>query len=210
MAVRGMARHGSSGRGMELISTTEGVSVNPFQPAGERARWRVIYDLLRDAETGSVITYEDIGEALGLEPDKDRHAIQMAMRRAAAEHEREDKRAVDPVPNEGYRIVEAPEHLTLARKHQRRAGRSIARGHSKVVNVDLTGVEPEVRHALEITAQAFALQMDFNRRFAVRQSRLEQAVQEITGTQAEDRKRTDEEVAELRERIARLEQERGE
>jgi hypothetical protein len=183
--------------------------MNAFEPAGERARWRIIYDLLCDAGTGTLVTYEQIGEALGLDPDKDRHAIQMAMRRAAAEHEREDRRAVDAVPNEGYRLAEASEHLKLARRHQKKAGKSLARGHSKAVHVDLSGVEPEVRHALEITAQAFALQMDFNRRFAVRQSRLEKAVTEITGTQAEDRKRTDVEVAELRARIARLEQERG-
>ena len=184
--------------------------LNAFKPAGERARWRILYDILRDAETGSVVTYEELGEALGLDPGKDRHMIQMAMRRAAQEHEREDKRAVDVVPNEGYRLVEASVNLRLARGHQKKAGRSLARGQSKAVNVDLTGVDPEVRHALEITAQAFALQMDFNRRFAVRQNRLEKAVAEITEAQSEDRQRSADEVAKLRERIERLEAERGE
>lgn len=183
--------------------------MNAFKPLGEQARWRIVYDMLVRAATGSVVTYEDIGEALTLDPDKDRHAIQMAMRRAAREHETEDKRAVDAVPNAGYRVVESREHLDLARRQQKKASRSLARGHSKAVNVDLSGVDPDVRHALEVTAQAFALQMDFNRRFAVRQSRLEQAVQEITGVQAEDRQRSEADVARLRERIERLERERG-
>lgn len=182
--------------------------MNAFKPIGEQARWRIVYGLLRKAATGSVVTYEAIGGALALDPDNDRHAIQMAMRRAAREHEVEDRRAVDVVPNEGYRVVEAREHLTLARRHQKKASRSLARGQSKAVHVDLSGVDPDVRHALEVTAQAFALQMDFNRRFAVRQSRLEQAVQEITGVQAEDRQRSEAEVAKLRERIERLERER--
>ena len=179
--------------------------MNAFQPIGKDARWRIIYGLLLETPVDGVITYAQMGDAIGLDPDKDRHAIQMAMRRAASEHEQLDKRAVDAVPNVGYRVVEAPEHLGLARRHQRKAGRSLARGQSKAVNVDLSGVEPEVRRALEVTAQAFALQMDFNRRFAVRQSRLEKAVREITETQSADRRHTDAEVAQLRARVEKLE-----
>ena len=175
--------------------------MNAFQPVGKDARWRIIYGLLLETPVDGVVTYAQMGDAIGLDPDKDRHAIQ---------HEQLDKRAVDAVPNVGYRVVEAPEHLGLARRHQRKAGRSLARGQSKAVNVDLSGVEPEVRRALEVTAQAFALQMDFNRRFAVRQSRLEKAVREITETQSADRRHTDDEVARLRERVEKLERERGE
>jgi polyhydroxyalkanoate synthesis regulator phasin len=184
--------------------------VNAFQPKGEQARWRAVYDILCKAETGSVVTYEQLGAMLRLDADEDRHAIQMAVRRAAVEHEQVDKRAIDAVPNVGYRIAEAPEHLGLARRHQRKAGRSLVRGNSKAVNVDLSDVDPEVRHALEVMAQAFALQMDFNRRFAVRQSRLEDAVREITETQSSDRQRTAAEVAQLRARVEKLERERGE
>jgi hypothetical protein len=134
----------------------------------------------------------------------------MAMRRAALELEQVDKRAVDVVPNKGYRVVPANVNLQLARRHQKKAGKSLQRGHSKAVNVDLSDVDdPEVRKALVVMGQAFALQMDFNRRFAVRQSQLEKAVNEITGTQAEDRKRSDEEIARLRERIERLEKDQG-
>jgi hypothetical protein len=174
----------------------------PFQPAGERARWRIVYDLLCEAAIGDVVTYEVLGEALEMDPGKDRHVIQMAVRRAAQEHERNDKRALDVVPNEGYRIVPAPENLRLARRHQKKAGKSLARGQSKVVNVDLTGVDADTRNAFEVVARAFALQMDFNRRFDVRQARLEDTVAGMS----ERTERTEQEIADLKSRLAALEE----
>lgn len=176
--------------------------MSPFEPHGERARWRIVYeDLLSDRDENHVVTYEQLADALDMDAEADRHTIQMAVRRAAKELEEVDKQALDAIPNVGYRIVYALEHMGLARRQQRRSHRALASGKSKVVNVDLTGLEPEARKAFEIMAQAFALQMDFNRRIDVRQKNLEQATKAVTERQA----RTEEELAELRERLARLE-----
>lgn len=172
-----------------------------FEPIGDRARWRVIYDMLRELDVGDVLTYEAAGEALDLEPTKDRHAIQMAVRRAAKEHEREDRRALDAVPNFGYRIVETEQHLALARRHQRKSDRSLDRAKSKVVNVDLTGVDTEVRRAFEVTATALSMLADYSRRLDVRQRNLEEAVR---ATQ-ERQDRSGEQIAELHARLDRLE-----
>lgn len=177
----------------------------PFTPIGERARWKVVYEILAAAPMNGLVTYGELGNALGLDPDNHRNVIQQAVHRAARSHEELDKRAVDVVPGKGYRVVEPAEHIGLARRHQRKSTKALARGHSKAVNVDLNGLEPEVRAALEVIGHAFRLQMDFNRRFDVRQSKLEQTVRDIADGQRTDRKRTDEEVAELRERLARLE-----
>jgi FtsZ-binding cell division protein ZapB len=177
----------------------------PFQPLGEQARWKTIYEILKAAPMNGVVTYTQLATALDLDPLKERQAIQQAMQRAAREHEALDKRAIDAVRGEGYRIVEPREHLDLARRHQRKSSRALVRGHSKAVNVNLNGVEPQVRAALETVGRAFALQMDFNHRFDVRQTRLEEVVRAIADSQHDDRKRTTEEVAELRERLARLE-----
>ena len=173
----------------------------PFEPVGETARWRIIYDLLQPLATGSTLTYETIGEALGLGASGDRHTIQMAARRAGAESERVDKRAIEAIKNVGYRIVEPEEHGRLAVYQQRRSSRALKSGRSKVVNVDLTGLEPEVRKAFEVMAQAFAMQLDFNRRMDVRQKRLETAVNSIE----ERHDRSASEVAELKARLERLE-----
>lgn len=175
--------------------------MSPFEPAGETARWRILYDLLSGRTVGDVLNYEVMAEALDLDPIEDRHTIQLAMRRASKELELENKHAVEAVQNVGYRIVEPEEHLRLARGQQRRSSRALARGHSKVVNVDLSNVDPEVRNAFQVVASAFAMQMEFNRRTDVRQKKLEGALDAVR----EKSTRTDEEVAELRARLDRLE-----
>lgn len=178
--------------------------MSPFEPVGEVARWRILYRLFTERNVGDVITYETMAEALELDPDKDRHTIQVAMRRAAKELEYENKHAVEAVTNTGYRIVEPEEHLRLARGQQRRSSRALVRGHSKVVNVDLSSVDPEIRNAFQVVASAFAMQMEFNRRTDIRQKRLEDAIEAVH----EKSSRTDDEVAELRERLERLERRR--
>lgn len=180
--------------------------MTPFEPAGEKARWRMIYDILVKRDIGDVITYEEMAEVLELDAEADRHAIQMAVRRAAKEYESADLRALDSVPNEGYRIVEPTEHMRLARKQQKKSHRALARGHSKVVHVDLSGLDPDARKAFEVVAQAFAMQMDFNRRMDVRQKRLEQTI----GTINQKHDRSVEEIEALKERLARLEEQRPE
>jgi len=178
--------------------------MSPFDPVGDRARWRVIYDMLVKVPTGGILTYEAMGKELGLDPDSDRHTIQMAVRRAAREHEVCDSRALDSVPNTGYKVVHAPEHLDLARRHQRKAGRSLERGRSKVEHVDLADLDDATQHAFRIVAQAFALQADFNRRLDIRQKKLERQVQSAMSVQ----QHTADELTELRARLERLESER--
>lgn len=181
--------------------------MTPFEPRGKGgiARWRIVYDLLCAAAVDDIVTYDQMAQALDLDPIADRHRIQSAMARAATKHEREDKRAVTPMAGMGYRVVAAPEQLAQARHHQRRSTRQLERGQSKVVNVDLSGVNPDVRHAFEVVGQAFAMQLDFNRRFDVRQQRLEQAL-DATRDQAI---RTEQEVEDLRARLERLESGHG-
>lgn len=176
--------------------------MTPFDPIGDRARWRILYeDVLTLRDHGDVVTYETLGKALDLDPTDERHVIQMAVRRAAREYEEVDKRALDAVPNVGYRVVNAVEHMGLARRQQRRSHRALKAGKSKVVNVDMQGLDSETRKAFEVVARAFALQMDFNRRMDVRQKRLEDVTQSVT----ERQERSEAEIAQLRERLARLE-----
>jgi hypothetical protein len=176
--------------------------MSPFEPVGNQARWRTLYELLVNLDVDDVFTYDEMAAALELDPKRDRHALQMTVRRAAQEYETEHSRALEPVPNEGYRVVEPNEHIVLARKQQKKSHRALARGHSKVVHVDLSGLEPDARKAFEVVAQAFAMQMDFNKRMDVRQKSLEATVASIT----ERHDRSDEEIEEMRARLERLEQ----
>lgn len=173
----------------------------PFVPIGDRARWLMIYDALRGLHVGELISYRQLGDACGLDGTADRQRIQMTLRRAAQEFEEVDKHALEVVRNEGYRVVLAPEHLRLAQSQQKRAGKALARGHSKVVNVDYNDVDPETRRAFEVVARAFAMQMEFNRRLDTRQRRLETVVEAVSSRT----ERTETELEDLRDRLARLE-----
>lgn len=180
--------------------------MSPFKPLGDRARWRVLYELLRKLRVGDTLTYEEMGAALHLDPVAERQTIQLAMRRAARELEQVDKHAVDVRANVGYEIVAPASHGELAKRHQRKSHRSLTRGHSKVVNVDFNGMDPEARKAIELMASAFAAQLDFNRRMDVRQANLERAVEAVTKRADERAERTEVELDELKARLARLEQ----
>ena len=173
----------------------------PFQPRGDRARWRIIYDTLATLGPGDVLTYDQCGELLDLEPFKDRGLIHNAVRDAARRNEVDNKRAVEAVPNVGYRVVEAVEHARLAKGYQRRSAVALRAGRSKVVNVDMSQLDPDTRRGFELMAVAFARQEDFNRRLDIRQRRLEESVAAVTQTVD----RSAEEVAELHARLERLE-----
>lgn len=177
----------------------------PFEPLGSKARWRTIYDLLQAAEIGAVVKYVDIAAALDLDADTDRHTIQMAARRAAKEHLTVDNRAIEPVQNVGYRIVEPEEHLRLAQQHQNKSRKALAMGHKQVVHVDLNGMEPEVRKAFDVTARAFSTLLDYNRRLDTKQKHLEKALDSVATRQD----KSDDEIRELKERLARLEQKKA-
>jgi hypothetical protein len=173
-----------------------------FRPIGERARWRILYDVLKTLDVGTVFTYVRMAEILQMDPVKDRHVLQMSVQRAGKESELEDKRAIEAVRGVGYRVVEPERHLVLARQHSRRAGRSLQRGLSKVVNVDLNGVDPNIRGAFDLLARGFQQQAHFN-------ERMNRKVTDIGALVTEVSERTEEENKILKERMARLEQALG-
>lgn len=162
-------------------------------------RWRVLYDLFQRADT---VTYEQAAEALELDATDDRKVIQNAMRRAGEELEHTDKRALRPVPNVGYRVVEPNEHVVLAREYQTKSKGAIERGLSKVVNANLNGMDPAVRSVTLVVTQVLSRQVDMMNRFDLRQQKTEEQMREII----ERQDRSEAETAELRERLARLEQ----
>lgn len=176
--------------------------MSPFTPAGDHARWRTLYDLLCEREIGEVLTYEEMGEALGLDAKRDRQVMQLAMRRAIRELEVNNSRTTDAVTNIGYRIIEPAEHLSLARRHQGKAKRSVVRAHNKVESADRNLIrDPAVVRALEVAAHILADQQEMMKRMDLRQGNLEKAVASV----AQKTERNEDELVELRERLARLE-----
>ena len=136
----------------------------PFAPIGDRARWRVIYDVLAELEPGDVLTYGRAAELLDLHETHDRAAIQKAIRRAAQENEVVNKRVIEPVKNVGYRVVHASEQAGIAKRYQRKSLDAIDTGTSKVVNVRLGELDQAERNAVAVIAAAFSRQAESIRR----------------------------------------------
>lgn len=147
-----------------------------FKPVGSRARWRMIYDLFREADFGDVITYDQMAKQLGLDGTADRHSLQMAARKAGLELEKVDRRAVDAEKGIGYRVVEPPEILGLGQRRNRKAGKQIERGALVISAVDLNALDSPTRAALETLARGFAVQGEINRRVLARQDRADDLI----------------------------------
>jgi hypothetical protein len=152
----------------------------PFEPVGPIARWRVIYDLLRPLKVGEILTYEAMATALKLDPETDRHVIQMSARRALKELLNIDHRASKAIVNVGYRVAKPAEHVTLAVDRNKRAGRQLVTGRNVSTKVDLNGVDSETRAALELLAAGFSRQMEINRRVAAKQQQTDEAIELLT------------------------------
>jgi hypothetical protein len=177
-------------------------SPTPFEPLGERARWRIAYELLLTKGVGDVLTYTEAGVALGLHPKEDRHTLGDAIRKGARELLLVNDHAVENVPNVGYRVIEANRHLVLASKRQRRARREITRGRELSEHVEWASLTPEERTFQEVAIRAFSVQGEMIRRLDVRQRQLADVMKAVVHRQ----ERTDGEVTALRERLRRLEE----
>lgn len=125
----------------------------PFKPKGEIAQWRIIYRLLQEAEVGATITYQTVAEALDLDPETDRHRLQAAARKAATKLLEVDTRAVEVIPDIGYRTVLAARQIPLAGQQVERAGRAMDRGNALATHVrmsELSEAEQRIVHAMQL------------------------------------------------------------
>ncbi len=177
--------------------------MSPFEPVRERPRWEYLYETLRGAEKDQVFTYAELIAVL--DDGADKAAVQSAVRRAARELAKVDNRAVDAVRGVGYRVVRPEEHVTLAKRQQRKSGRALQRSHDAVTYVDLAELEPQVRNAVEVMAVAISMQQQFMRNLDIRQNRIEQIVASHVEKTDEQAAQTNIQVAELERRLAELE-----
>ena len=174
------------------------MNLNPFQKIGEKSRREIVLDVLRSTNEGNIATYESLGDIL---ESHDRRIIQSAVNSAKPALEKLHHKAVTAIPDVGYRVVCANEHLELARVHQKKSYRQLTKSKSKVVHVDLSGLTDGERTAITLAATSISLQLDYMRRNDIRASRIEAVVDTVMSTQA----RSQEEIAKLRARLEKLE-----
>ena len=108
----------------------------PFTPsrADGRSDRQVIYDLTRDAEPGTVFTFDDLVGALqeGLNTEVDNSRAYRAVREANKTLLHEDMRYLRSVRSVGYRMARSDEHMPIAIDKRRSAARKL-RDHLKVL-----------------------------------------------------------------------------
>jgi hypothetical protein len=148
----------------------------PFRPKGDVAQWRTVYNLFSKTPVNDTVTYDTLGEALGFHPTSDRQRIQAAARKAAAHLLEADSRAVENVPETGYRIVTAAQQIPLAGKQIEKAGNALDRGHELTNHVrldELTSEERQIVHSMTIGfAQVAQWARQINQRVGEHEDRL--------------------------------------
>lgn len=173
----------------------------PFAPVGERPRWELIYDLLSGRGIGDVITYDEIAKAVDLTRTefltKGRPGWYKAMNRWGEDN----KRALRPVPGEGYRVVEPWEHEPIAKAHHRKSRRSLRRSRQTLANADRSLLDDDQRQRFDRIEATIGRHEDMIRRLSAGQAKVEKAVAKSQQQHAA----TDEQVAELRQQVSALE-----
>jgi hypothetical protein len=128
----------------------------PFKPKGELAQWRIVYRLLQEAEQDSTLTYDQLGEALDLDPVTDRHRIQVAVRRASKQLLEVDSRATEVVLEVGYKLVPAERQIPLAGQQVERASRALDRGSALTTHIRMNELDPHEQQIVQTMAVGFA------------------------------------------------------
>lgn len=184
-----------------------------FEPIGKQARWRTIYDLLKPLKYDDILTYEKIGDALGLDSKRERHLIHANMQRAARELSEQHDRSISVVRGDGYRIVNPEEHVDLSRRDQRRSSRALVKAKRHVDHVNLSDMSSEGRSIVHATVRLFNFQMEAMRRLDVRQKNVEalaRTVEQKGEETAQETAKNSDQLSRLEARLRELEESRAE
>jgi len=98
-----------------------------FSPRGDKPEWRIVYDeLLVHAEYGQIITYAELASVLERDAH-DRQRLRAPIARARRELGNLRSMWLVAVPNVGYRVIQANEHVSVADDHKHRGQRQFTR-----------------------------------------------------------------------------------
>jgi chromosome segregation ATPase len=114
-------------------------------PSTEEAKWRTLYDALREAEYGTSYTYDELNKMAGDDVD-DIRADRWIVDRTRKELVRLDKRYLENLRGVGYRIVHPDEHLKAGNHYRGKSMRAAGRSVKVLEATDLAKIEdPAVR-----------------------------------------------------------------
>lgn len=117
--------------------------MSPFRPKGDRSLRVIVAEMVAERSPGDLITYDELGKALDLDPDERRDQIRQAVSAARPVILADHKRALIAERGKGYRIAFAGEFAGLAQGHRRKADRQMGKALDIVKNVNERELSPE-------------------------------------------------------------------
>lgn len=165
-----------------------------FEPAGDQAQWRTIYDHIRTLDVGDTVTDEALVELL---PEAPEGSIRGAFWRAVRQMEDDHKRTFDRERGVGYRMVDAAEHERLAKGQHKKAKRRLKAAVRKAHSADRSRLGQDQRQRLDAIEMNLSAQQDMIRRLSAKVTKVETDVK--TG-----RREAKADAAVLSEKVDRL------
>lgn len=173
--------------------------MEPFVPKAELPEWKMLMPLFEGKPPGTVVTYEQMGEALGREFA--RSPIYMVAKKLELDH----SRTLANVRGVGYRVAEARDHEGLGVAKAKSAGRKLKRAARTFASADRSQLTPEESARLdnlEVNTAALARHSTY---VARRVTRIETKIQGMLVSSAQlatSNEKLAEDVAELKEKFA--------
>jgi hypothetical protein len=138
----------------------------------------IVAEMVAQGSPGDLITYDDLGKALDLDPDERRDQIRQAVSAARPLVLADQKRALIPVRGEGYRIAWASEFAGIAQEHRRKADRQIGKALDIVRNVNEKELTPDELRRHRAVAMVIT---NLHTRMTSAESRLQQLEEVVFG-----------------------------
>lgn len=171
-----------------------------FATVGEVSRRRMVVDLVADTPAGDVVPYDVLEIALGV----DRRTVQTVVNQAKPSLQKTCQKSLVAIRNVGYRVLLPGEHLELAKTHQKRGRRQTRKAKSAVKNTDFAQLSDIERVKYDIAVATISALERFEKRADLRYASRER-VESFIKQQVGHNDRTEGEVSDLRDRLARLE-----
>ena len=138
-----------------------------FEPVNgiARAQQLVNYCVARNKDFGDILTYGEIATAVGLPPDTPNLnlAVSAVVASFKPKFEKQCSRTVTSVWRVGYQIIEARDHVTVAKRHRLRAVRQAKRSLQVLESTDvsaLTAVEKDLKDKHELATRSMAAHIE--------------------------------------------------
>jgi hypothetical protein len=124
--------------------------VSPFTPRGSRAIRIIIAEMAAKAAFGDVLTFTQLGEAIGV-PDGEngRAQVRQAVSAARPLLLNDHGRALVAVRGKGYRVARPGEMAGIAQDHRQKADRSIGRALAIIEKADMSAATEEERRRFQ-------------------------------------------------------------